>query len=65
MKDVFGMPIIGGKREYPEKQVIDYINRNRRAGDHQEFRLVIHTDGSAYIHEMDKDSETLNFQLNG
>lgn len=64
MKDLFGMPKIDHK-SYPPKVVIDYIMKNRREGEGQEFRVVIDANGNGIIHELNKDCETGNFKMNG
>jgi hypothetical protein len=62
MKDEFGMPIIDHKA-YPPKVIVDYIMKNRRNGEYQEFRITIDANGQGIVHELNRDCETGNFKM--
>lgn len=42
--------------------LLQYLKKES-AGQHTEFRLVVLANGQAYIHVMNRDSETLNFNI--
>lgn len=45
------------------KKIIDYLRRES-SNKFTEFRLVVQEDGSAYMHVMNRDSETIDFNIN-
>lgn len=44
------------------KKLVDYLAK-QSDGNHTEFRVVIYTNGTGYAHIIDKDCESLNFEL--
>jgi hypothetical protein len=44
------------------KKLIDYLAKQSN-GKHTEFRVVIYADGKGYAHVMDRDCESLDFDL--
>jgi hypothetical protein len=42
--------------------IIAYLRRVSK-GHHTEFRIVVRTDGTAYIHPFGQDGETLDFNI--
>lgn len=47
---------------YKIKKLVDYL-ANSANGEQTEFRIVINNDGTGYVHVMNKDCNSLNFEL--
>lgn len=44
------------------KKLIDYLAK-QSDGKHTEFRVVVRDDGTGYAHVLDRDCESLDFEL--
>lgn len=45
------------------KTLMSYLYWNFRYGKHTEFRIAVKEDGTAYIHPLNKDGDTLDFSI--
>lgn len=47
---------------YQIKKLVDYLAKEAD-GEHTEFRVVINNNGTGYAHVMNKNCDSLNFEL--